>query len=102
MENFPASLQDAVEPHERSRLLALEARRIELLDGIGQLAMRDVRPRADDFGWATLVIVQNLEGVLEPSIVTFQMAEAVLQVASALRYQAAKFSLHTRRILRVE
>jgi hypothetical protein len=86
MENLPARLEHAIEPLQRYWFLALEARRIKLLNGVCQLAVGDVCPGADDLRGVACFITEDLESILEPAIVALPVAEAVFQVTSALRY----------------
>ena len=101
MKHLPAKLENAVELGKRYGRLALEARRIEFFDGIGEFAMRDVGPRSDNLGWLAGCIPQNLKGVLKPTVVPRLMQEAVFEVAAALRYQAPEFLEYMGSILRV-
>ncbi len=68
----------------------------------GSFSRGDIRPGANDLGWAALVILDDPEGVLDPDVVPVAVPEAVLQGAAALLHQRAHLAEDTRDIVGVQ
>ena len=83
---------------KRLRSSTCSARRLQL--GLDPLAVRHVRPGADDLLGLALVVVGDGERVLDPDVVAVAMAETVFEAAAALADQPLQFGEHAVGIVR--
>ena len=70
--------------------------------GLDPLAVRHVRPGADDLLRLAVVVVRDGERVLDPDVVAVAMAETIFEAAAALADQPLQFGEHAVGVLRME